>query len=152
VEEVVDAAVNHTIQHAPEREIDVRTPNDLLLVPMDAKLIRQVLVNLLDNAEKHTPPGEGIAVFVESDRRFAYFTVRDGGSGIEETDLPYIFQAFYTSRLKQVDAKHGIGLGLAICETIVKAHGGSISAHNRSDHSGAEFTFTLPLEEVHEQS
>jgi two-component system sensor histidine kinase KdpD len=149
-EEVVDAAVNHVLQQTAGREISVRTPDTLLLVPMDAKLIRQVLINLLDNAVKHTPPEGEISVTVGSDARDAVFTVLDGGSGIDEADLPHIFDMFFTTKAKPADAKHGIGLGLAICQAIVNAHGGTITARNRKDGSGAEFVFTLPLEAYHE--
>lgn len=146
-EEVVDAAVNYVLQHAAGREISVRIPDALLMVPMDAKLIRQVLINLLDNAAAHTAPEDEIAVTVDTEGRFARFTVTDGGSGIDENDLPNIFQMFYTSKSRQADSRHhGIGLGLTICQAIVKAHGGDIMARNRTDHRGAEFTFTLPLE------
>ena len=144
-EEVIDDAVNHVLQHAPGREISVKTPDALLMAPMDAKLIRQVLINLLDNAIKHTPAGGEIAVDADTDGCFARFTVRDGGAGIHEEDLPHIFEMFYTSTAAPADRRRGIGLGLSICETIVKAHGGGISARNRADRSGAEFIFTLPL-------
>ncbi|MEL4106570.1 DUF4118 domain-containing protein [Oscillospiraceae bacterium WX1] len=146
IEEVVGEAVCHVAQYAPEYEIVPRIPPQLLLVPMDAKLIKQVLINLLDNAVKHTPPQEEIIVLTEVDGPFARVTVRDGGSGIPETDMPHLFQMFFTSKSNPTDGNHGIGLGLAICEAIVKAHGGSISARNRPDRRGAEFIFTLPLE------
>ncbi|SHI02073.1 two-component system, OmpR family, sensor histidine kinase KdpD [Sporobacter termitidis DSM 10068] len=150
-EEVVDAAVNHVLRHAPEREIAVKTPEALLLVPMDATLIRQVLINLLDNALKHTAPEDELSVTVDAEGRFANFTVLDGGTGIAPDDLPNIFQPFYTTAAKQADAGRGIGLGLAICQAIVKAHGGAITARNRPDHTGAEFKFSLPLEAENEQ-
>ena len=122
-------------------------PDDLLMVPMDARLIGQVLVNLLDNAVKHTQPGEEISVTVSKNNDFAVFVVADRGTGIPEQDLPHVFQMFYTTEGKGPDAKRGIGLGLAICESIVTAHGGTIHAQNRTDGKGAEFTFTLPLKE-----
>ena len=147
VEEVIGAAVLTIGKRAPEREIAVQIPDDLLMVPMDARLIGQVLVNLLDNAIKHTQPGEEISVAVSKDNDFAVFTVADRGTGIPEQDLPHVFQMFYTTEGKGPDAKRGIGLGLAICESIVTAHGGSIHAQNRTDGKGAEFTFTLPLKE-----
>ena len=147
VEEVIGAAVLAVSKRAPEREIAVQIPDDLLMVPMDARLIGQVLVNLLDNAIKHTQPGEEISVTVFKDNDFAVFTVADRGTGISERDLPHVFQMFYTTQGKGPDAKRGIGLGLAICESIVTAHGGSIHAQNRTDGKGAEFTFTLPLME-----
>lgn len=149
VEEVIGAAVQTIGKRSPEREIAVQIPRDVLLVPMDAKLIGQVLVNLLDNAVKHTSPGEEISVSAERDPagKAARFTVADRGCGIAKEDLPHIFQMFYTTGGKGPDAKRGIGLGLAICESIVTAHGGTITAQNRTDGPGALFTFTLPLEE-----
>ncbi|HML48405.1 MAG TPA: ATP-binding protein, partial [Clostridia bacterium] len=152
-EEVVDAAIRRISRHYPEREIAVNVPDELLIVPMDAKLIGQVLFNLLDNAVKHTPDQEEISVAVTKDihNNRAVFVVRDRGKGIAPSDLPSIFQAFYTSRAKHRDAQFGIGLGLAICDAVVRAHGGDIAAGNRTDGPGSEFRFALPLEgEEHE--
>lgn len=147
-EEVVGAAIRHISRHYPEYEIAVHVPDELLLVPMDARLIRQVLINLLDNAVKHTILQDEISVSVTKDaqKNCAVFSVRDRGEGIEASELPNIFQMFYTSRVKHSDAQPGIGLGLPICDAVVKAHGGNITAHNRTDGPGAEFVFTLPLE------
>ncbi|MDF2930322.1 MAG: integral rane sensor signal transduction histidine kinase [Anaerospora sp.] len=147
-EEVVGAAIRHISRHYPEHEIAVSVPEELLLVPMDAKLIRQVLINLLDNAIKHTTIEDEIRVAVTEDaeKNCAVFSVRDGGEGIAASELPNIFQMFYTSRVKHSDAQPGIGLGLPICDAVIKAHGGSIEAHNRSNEPGVEFIFTLPLE------
>ena len=147
-EEVVGAAIRHISRRSPEYEITVNVPDELLLVPMDAKLIGQVLINLLENAIKHTTPQNEISVSVtkNTDKNCAVFSVRDCGEGIADCDLQNIFQIFYTSRAKHADAQLGIGLGLAICEAVVKAHGGSIKAVNRIDTPGAEFIFALPLE------
>ena len=149
VEEVIGGAVAHVSSHAPEYEIAVEMPDELLLVPMDAKLIEQVLINLLDNAVKHTDPKKEICIVVElnDDTHMVKFTVRDSGTGLRQNDLSVIFESFYTSTVENTDTKRGMGLGLAICETIVKAHGGSIEAHNRADGAGAEFTFMLPMED-----
>ena len=149
VEEVIGAAVAAMEKRAPEREIAVHIPDEILMVPMDARLIGQVLTNLLDNAVKHTQPGEEISVTVseDSEQKMAVFTVADRGTGISAQDLPNIFQMFYTTKGKGPDAKRGIGLGLAICESIVTAHGGTINARNQGSGKGAVFTFTLPLEE-----
>ena len=149
VEEVVGEAVNHAVSRMPEYEITVNVPDELLIVPMDPKLIEQVILNLLENAKKHTQPGNEIDITVEVDNALdrARFSVRDRGVGIRDNDLPHIFETFYYSTDKKyADAVHGIGLGLAICETIVKAHGGEITARNRTDGQGAEFIFTLPME------
>lgn len=148
VEEVVGGAVSHITQRSPEHEITINIPNELFLVPMDVKLIEQVLINLLDNAIKHTLPGNEISVTVvhDEDAKCAVFSVADRGEGIAEEDLPNIFKMFYTTHVKHADSQRGIGLGLPICDAIVKAHGGNISAQNRKNGQGAEFIFTLPME------
>lgn len=149
VEEIVGGAVSHISKRFPEYEIKVKVPEDLLLVPMDAKLIEQVLMNLLDNAVKHTPIGKEISVSVTEDKKQnrAIFTVRDQGNGISSDELAIVFKPFYTSRGKLADAHRGTGLGLPICEAIVKAHGGQIEARNCEQGTGAKFIFTLPMEE-----
>lgn len=148
-EEILGGAARYVMRHHPGYDIEVHAPQELLLVPMDAKLITQALINLLENAVKHTKPSGEICVSVEEDRenRQAIFSVCDRGSGIADGDLPHIFELFYTSHAKESDSRKGVGLGLAICDTIVKAHGGSIWARNRTEGPGAEFFFTLPLEE-----
>ena len=100
VEEVIGAAVTAMEKHAPEREITVHVPDEILMVPMDARLIGQVLTNLLDSAVKHAQPGEEISVTVSRDtlQQMAVFTVADRGTGISARDLPNIFQMFYTTK------------------------------------------------------
>lgn len=144
VEEVIGAALGVLNKRAPEREIEVDIPDSLLLVPMDARLITQVLVNLLDNAVKHTPPEGKIQLSVREAVQEVTFTVSDRGYGIPENALPKLFQMFYTTSRKEAATKKGIGLGLPICQSIVEAHGGRIRAENR-DGGGAQFTFTLPM-------
>ena len=149
VEEIVGGAVSHISRRFPQYEIRVQVPEELLLVPMDAKLIEQVLLNLLDNAMKHTPKGKEISVSVTEDKKLniAVFKVADQGNGIKSEDLPLVFKPFYTSGGELADAHRGTGLGLPICESIVRAHGGQIEARNREDGNGAEFIFTLPMED-----
>lgn len=146
-EEIIGEAIRRMSARAPEYEISVKVPDEVLMVPMDGKLIMQVLINLLDNAVKHSAPDQEIRISVRKDtaRNEAVFTVADRGEGIAAKDIPNIFQTFYTSQIKSADAKKGIGLGLPICEAIIKAHGGSISGRNRTDGPGAEFLFSLPL-------
>lgn len=152
-EEILGGAARYVMRHHPGYDIGVHAPQELLLVPMDAKLITQVLINLLENAVKHTQSSDEICISVEEDHenRQAVFSVCDRGNGIANADLPHIFELFYTSHAKESDSRKGVGLGLAICDTIVKAHGGSIWARNRKDGPGAEFFFTLPLEEDHHE-
>lgn len=144
VEEVIAASIMVMEKRCPNRNILVSIPDDLVMVPMDAKLISQVLINLLDNAAKHTPDDKEIRICVNLLEKDVEFSVSDRGNGIIESDLPNIFQMFYTTRRKSSDSQRGIGLGLSICQSIVEAHGGQIYARNRAC-GGAEFIFTLPL-------
>ncbi len=148
VEEVIGAALALLKKRAPEREIDVSIPDSLLLVPMDAKLITQVLVNLLDNAVQHTPEGKEICISVteQPQNNTVTFAVADRGYGIPKNQLSKVFEMFYTTAKKESSTRKGVGLGLSICQSIVEAHGGQITAENRAD-GGAEFKFTLPLGE-----
>ena len=131
----------------PDRDITVTMPDPVIMVPMEPRLISQVLINLLDNAAKHTPKDKEIEIIAEEDKdaKQVVVHVADRGCGIRENDLPDIFKMFYTSYSKSPDSKQrGVGLGLAICESIIKAHEGKISARNREGR-GAEFIFTLSL-------
>lgn len=149
VDEVVEFAIAAIAKRMPDREIAVELPEEMLLVPMDAKLIGQVLVNLLDNALKHTKPENEIrvAIWKEPQKNQVLFSVADRGTGIAQDEMSQIFQMFYTTNRKGPDAQRGVGLGLTICESIVTAHGGRIIARNREDGSGAEFIFSLPMGE-----
>ena len=131
----------------PNRNIEISMPENLILVSINASLIHQVIINLLDNAIKHSEENSKILLKVTEEPGFVRISVVDEGCGIAETDLQNIFQMFYTTRGKCADSKRGIGLGLSICQSIVESHGGHISAQNRTDRTGAIFSFTLPLEE-----
>lgn len=147
LEEVIATAVNHIEKMYKGREVQVFLPDDFKLVPMDARLIGQVITNLLDNAIKHTQEDEHIKITVSYNEKDAIVCVEDEGEGIDEKDESNIFQMFYTTQTKSADAKKGIGLGLTICETVIKAHGGTIQGTNRKDRTGAQFIFKLPLKE-----
>lgn len=149
IEEVVAFAIRVMEKRCPDRNIIVDIPDDLIMIPMDAKLISQVLVNLLDNAVKHTEQEEEIRLTAKLLEGHVEIRVADTGKGINESDLTNIFQMFYTTRGKSSDSQRGIGLGLSICQSIVEAHGGKITAQNRKE-GGAEFVFTLPTERENE--
>lgn len=144
VEEIVGAALAAMEKRLPDRKIDVSIPENVLLVPMDARLISQVLINLLDNAAKHTPDGREISISIQEEAGQMRCCVSDRGCGISPEDLPHIFQMFYTTRNQGADSRPGVGLGLAICQSIVEAHGGKIHAENRPN-GGASFIFTIPI-------
>lgn len=146
LEEILGNAVLHIEKSHPDYEINIQLPEEYIEVMADARLLSQVFINLLDNAVKHTPPNGEIQVAVNLRQgQQAEILVLDSGEGIAEKDLPHIFDLFYTSVEKEADAKHGIGLGLAVSKLVVEAHGGTITAENRKDGAGAVFRVILPV-------
>lgn len=146
-EEIVAEAISRIRVRFPERDITVRVPEELLLVPMDGTLIEQVLINLLENAVKHSGDDTTIDVIVQKKSNDACFEVLDNGSGIAEQDLPFVFDSYAPDRKRTADSSRNTGIGLSICMSIIKSHGGTMEATNR-ENGGAAFRFTLPLEEV----
>ncbi len=145
VEEIVAEAVKRASKYAENRTITVKIPDEVLFVPMDGKLIVQVLINLIDNAVKHTNLDNEICVEIRPENRKVWFSVIDHGTGIPDEDIPRIFDLFYRAEHTRVDSRHGIGLGLTICKSIVDAHGGSIFAQNNAE-GGATVRFWLPYQ------
>jgi len=143
IEEIVDEAIRLVSKRAVNHRITLDIPDKLILVPMDGNLIVQVIINLVDNAVKYTPKGSEILVKVYEDSEKVYFEVADNGPGIPVEAIPHIFDRFFTTNTETSDARRGIGLGLAICKSIVKTHGGFIEAVNKPE-GGAIFRFSLP--------
>lgn len=142
VEEIVGEAVNRASKYAPTHQIAISVPDEVLFVSMDGKLIEQVLINLVENAIKHTTPENEISVIVRAEEDKVWFEVSDNGSGLNEADIAQIFDVFYVSHKQHTDARRGLGLGLAICKAIVNLHGGKIYAQNNPI-GGAAFRFYL---------
>ncbi len=147
VNDVIEEALKHLDRNAVQHPISIRFSNDFLLVKIDARLITQVLINLVNNAVKNTPAGTEICVASCSEKNYAVISVCDSGPGIPDDVKPHIFEMFYTGQNKIADGRRGLGLGLALCKSIVEAHGGTISLTDNVP-SGCRFTFTLPKEEV----
>lgn len=147
VEEIVAEAVDRTSKYAPNHKILISIPDEVLFIPMDGKLIIQVLINLIDNAIKHTSPSDEIKVSVRLDNNKVWFEVSDNGTGINPEDLPRLFDMFFIAPRSHTDSKPGIGLGLAICKAIVNFHGGEIIAENNHNKGGATFRFFLNVQE-----
>lgn len=147
VEEVVADAVRKFRKLYPELPVETEVPEEVLFVPMDAVLICQVLTNLLENAALHGRTPSRITVRVTSGAGRAKFVVEDDGGGIDAEALPLLFED-KPAGAAPVDSKgrHNMGIGLTVCRTIVKAHGGDMSAANRPG-GGAVFWFELPLTE-----
>jgi len=144
-EEIIAEAVSRIKIRFPQRDIVVRVPDELLEVPMDGTLIAQVLINLLENAIKHSPKDSPVEIFLKRYRESAIFEVYDHGKGIADEDFPYLFTSYVPNGNKSSDSSRGMGIGLSICMTIIKAHNGTMEANNRKE-GGAVFQFSLPLE------
>ena len=145
VEEIIGVAVKHSLKFWGNHRISVEIPESVLFVPMDANLIVQVFINLIENAVKHSIESDEIKICVTVSKDYAWFSVIDHGTGIKAEDLPKIFDLFFVSEDSHGDSKRGNGLGLTICKAIVAAHGGKIIAENNIN-GGATVRFSLPLE------
>ncbi len=142
LEEVVGAALNATQGMLKQHLVEVHLPRELPLVHIDALLIERVLVNLLENASKYTPPGSKIMLSAEVVADQLSVSVSDNGPGLPAGREEAVFQKF--TRGDRESATPGVGLGLAICRAIVESHQGKIVAAHRPG-GGARFNFTLPL-------
>lgn len=150
-DEVIADAVSRVARRRGTHEISVHTPERATLVPMNSRLIRQTLVNLIDNAFKHTKPGAHVDVSAEQRGDEMVFSVSDDGGGIDPSKIDRVFDLLSAqNRIPSGDdpdseRSTGTGLGLSICRSIVEAHGGWIRAEN-NDRGGATFSFGLPIE------
>lgn len=145
VEDVVSEAVQRSSKCFKYHRVKVNIPENIIMVSMDGSLIEQVLINLFDNAVKFSPKGSLVEIRVHEESENVIFEVVDNGKGIPEKILPYIFDRFFTNGSKISDSRRGIGLGLAICKSIVELHGGKITAYNKKE-GGAVFKFNIPRE------
>lgn len=145
VDDVVSEALVHTQRLMRKHNFQAELPEKLLMIPMDGKLIVRVLINLLENAARHTPVGSEIKLIVKDLGTQAEFCVEDSGEGIDEAIKSSLFERFVTVDKYLSDGKRGIGLGLAICKAIVEAHKGSIFTEDNQPH-GTRFIFRLPME------
>jgi two-component system sensor histidine kinase KdpD len=143
IEEVIGAALRRLDKRLTGRRVTTRVPPELPLVAIDGVLIEQVLVNLLDNALKYTPAGSPIEIIATATDQAMTVEVSDRGPGIPAGEEEKIFEKFYRSH---PDDARGAGLGLAICQAVVRAHGGRIWAQNLPG-GGVAFLFTLPFTE-----
>lgn len=145
--EIIEEAMRHIRPKAKNHSVTVVCEDDFLLVEADAKLIVQVIINLVDNALKYTPAGASISINAERKKGMAEIKIADTGNGISDMEKEKIFDKFYCGEHKIADNRRSLGLGLYLCKAIVEAHGGTICVTDNHPH-GAVFRFTLPLEEV----
>jgi two-component system sensor histidine kinase KdpD len=143
LQDVIGAALEQLGERIERRQVKVNLPPKMDLIAMDMALFEQVLVNLLDNAVKYSPPGEPIEINVSPAQKTVRIEICDRGIGIPPGDLEHVFDKFY--RVKRPESVSGTGLGLAICKGIVEAHGGMVHAENRVG-SGTVIRIDLPKE------
>lgn len=147
IEEIVSEALQHISRKQEEHIITVRHENELLLAKCDARLIIQVVINLVDNAIKYTPVGSHIDITTKGNRDTVEIRVADNGAGVPDSEKEKIFQMFYSGSNPIADCRRSLGLGLSLCRSIVNIHGGSITVSDNHP-AGTVFTLTIPAGEV----
>lgn len=147
LEELIDSVILKFKKRYPAQEVVIEIPEEMMIIPMDAILIEQVLVNLLENAVQHAVDMTKVSLRVFTSGTLVIFEVEDDGSGIAPEHLKNIFNGYYEQRKELADGQRkNAGIGLSVCATIVKAHGGEITAENVKI-GGALFRFSLNMEE-----
>ena len=147
MDEVIAEALRHINRKSADYHLIVREPDEYILVQIDVRLIVQVLINIIDNAIKYTPVGSDIRIEWKKQGDFVLVSIADNGPGISDEAKPHIFEMFYSASAKIADSRRSMGLGLALCKSIVNAHGGEISVADQIPH-GTIFTFSIPSGEV----
>lgn len=145
--EIIEDALEHVNRRKDEHRITVQLESDFLMAKMDSRLIIQVLINLINNAIAYTPAGSRIDLSAYAAGDMIRVEVADNGAGIPDAAKERIFDLFYTAENRRGDGKRGMGLGLALCRSIINAHGGEISVRDNQPR-GAVFSFTLQAQEV----
>lgn len=147
VDDIVAEALRHIDRHATEHHITSDCGEMPLLVRADARLIMQLLINLVNNAIKYTPAGSHIEIHAFREAEHAVIEVSDDGPGIPDAQKAQVFEMFYTGSKRVADSRRSLGLGLSLCRSIVHAHDGELLLRDNTPH-GCVFSFTLPLSEI----
>ena len=147
MDDVITEALHHINRKSEEHHISVESKEEFLLAKMDAKLIVQVIINIVDNAIKYTPKNSHIVIRTEKRGKQAIVSISDDGNGIADEIKPRIFDMFYSGANQIADSRRSLGLGLSLCKSIINAHGGELTVSDNLPH-GTVFTFTLPAGEV----
>ena len=147
VDDIVSESLRHIDRRSVEHHITVDCGDEPLLVRVDAGLIMQVLINLVNNAVKYTPAGSNIRITAIPRDNMAEICVSDNGPGIPDELKEHVFEMFFTGGNPIGDSRRSLGLGLALCQAIIHAHNGEMTLKDNSPH-GCIFSFTVPLSEV----
>ncbi len=151
LDELLDSVIVKFNKHYPNQKVRLSVPNEFVSIPMDAILIQQVLMNIMENAIMHAEGMTELELSVMIEENRAIFEVKDNGCGIPENRLAYIFTGYLDRDINVPTdgSRNNMGIGLSVCSTIIKAHGGTIYAQNRPE-GGALFGFSLDMEEADE--
>lgn len=151
LEELIDTVIMKFKKNYPDRQIEVNIPEDFVSIPMDAILIEQVLMNLMENAAIHATGMTRLELNVSLEDNFAKFEVADNGCGIPKERLNNIFSGYIESVKRPADGgRNNMGIGLSVCQAIVRAHGGELLVTNRPE-GGASFSFKLEVEGMEDE-
>jgi len=146
LEELIDAVLVKFRKRCPNQTVDVEIPEEFISIPMDAMLIEQVLINILENAVDHATGMTELKLSVTTANNFAFFCISDNGCGIPADRLDKLFTGYLNQGSAPADgSRSNMGIGLSVCAAIIKAHGSEIHAENNSS-GGASFSFALELE------
>ena len=152
LEELVDTVVLKFKKRYPDCALNIEIPDEMIIIPMDPILIQQVIINILENAVHHAEGMTKLSFKVSLVNEKAVFEISDNGCGIDKDKLEKIFVGYYDVQSQSSDTKRrNAGIGLSVCATIIKAHGGTIQAENATD-GGAIFRFVLDAAESGEES
>ena len=147
MDEMIEEALHHINRKSCEHTITTQFADEILLVNVDARLIMQVIVNLVDNAIKYTPVGSIIRISAYKKDHQIVVEVADNGPGIPDCAKAQVFEMFYTGQSRIADSHRSLGLGLPLCRTILSTHGGTLTLRDNAP-NGCVFAFTLPQSEV----
>ena len=151
LEELIDTVIVKFRKHFPDQKVTVRIPEEFIIIPMDAMLIEQVLVNILENAVNHATGMTELILSVVQEGNRVTFSVKDNGCGIPADRMKHLFTGYLDRTESPADGtRHNMGIGLSVCSAIVKAHGSEIFAENVPE-GGAVFSFSLEMEDSNEQ-
>ena len=147
INEIILEAMHHISKDSADHIIQLDLSDDFIFVRIDARLIMQVIINIVNNAIKYTPKGSMIKVTTKKINQFLSLEISDNGEGIPDDQKDKLFEMFYTCNNFNGDSRRGLGLGLALCKSIIEAHDGSIKIIDNYP-KGSIFVISLPLEEV----
>jgi len=147
VDDMISEAVRHMGRRLDRFTLNIRRTEELLFIRADARLIVQTILNLLDNAVKFAPPGSCISIETEGTQEKVMVRVKDEGPGIPDEQKEHIFDLFFTGGSSAGESRRGLGLGLALCQSVMKAHQGTIAVRDNPPR-GSVFELVFPRDEV----